>query len=340
MMGCGIKLARGGVQRSLGIKHQRQQFGQAGVDICFGNFSAFHRRQQFAHTVPAGGGHFQRGAVLYAQRVVVAPAPVGDDRAVKAPLAAQNIHEQVLILVGVSAIDKIVRRHNAAGMPLFDGNFKPGQVDFPQGALVHDGVRRHTPRFLAVDGKVLRAGGYALGLDAANIPRRQLAREIRVLGEILKAAPAQRVALHIQPRSQQHRHFLRGGFLAQGGADLLAQRGIPAVRNRRRGGEAGGGNTGVQPQVVAFARLLAQAVRTVRQPDLRDAVFGHTPCFEGFRAGKQRAFFLQGQIFQQKFCVLHRFFPSYKKSRVQRLQADIRRGFHSANTVRLTLPPA
>ena len=179
-------------------------------------------------------------------------------------------------------------------MPLFDGNFKPGQIDFPQGALVHDGIRSHTPRFLTVDGKVLRAGGYALGLDAPNISLRQLAREIRVLGEILKAAPAQRVALHVKPRSQHHRHFLRSGFLAQGCADFLAQRGIPAVCNSRRRGEAGGGHTGVQPQVVALPRLLAQAVGAVRQPDLRDAVFGHTPRFEGLRAGKQRTFFFQG----------------------------------------------
>lgn len=107
------------------------------------------------------------------------------------------------------------------------------------------------------------------------------------------------------------------------------------------------GTAGIQPQVVALARLLAQAVGTVRQPDLRDAVFGHTPCFEGFRAGKRSAFFFQGQFFQQKFCILHMVFPSHKKSRIQRLQADIRRGFHSASTVMfyqgqwtLTLPPA
>uniref|UniRef100_UPI003FEFA595 hypothetical protein n=1 Tax=Gemmiger formicilis TaxID=745368 RepID=UPI003FEFA595 len=61
-----------------------------------------------------------------------------------------------------------------------------------------------------------------------------------------------------------------------------------------------------------------------------DAVFGHTPRFEGFRAGKQGAFFFQGQFFQQKFCILHMVFPSHKKSRIQRLQADIRRGFYSA----------
>ncbi|WP_337541577.1 hypothetical protein, partial [Gemmiger formicilis] len=48
---------------------------------------------------------------------------------------------------------------------------------------------------------------------------------------------------------------------------------------------------------------------------------------------KQGAFFFQGQFFQQKFCILHMVFPSHKKSRIQRLQADIRRGFYSASTV-------
>ena len=71
----------------------------------------------------------------------------------------------------------------------------------------------------------------------------------------------------------------------------------------------------------------------VYKRQLRDAVFGHTPRFEGFRAGKQRAFFFQGHFFQQKFCILHMVFPSHKKSRIQRLQADIRRGFYSASTV-------
>ena len=85
-----------------------------------------------SRTLSRRARHFQRGAVFHTQRVVVASAPVGDDRAVKAPLTAQDLHEQVLILVGIGTVHKIVGRHNAAGMPLFDGNFKPGQVNFPQ----------------------------------------------------------------------------------------------------------------------------------------------------------------------------------------------------------------
>ena len=67
------------------------------------------------------------------------------------------------------------------------------------------------------------------------------------------------------------------------------------------------GTRGIQPKWSLSPACFAQAVGTVRQPDLRDAVFGHTPRFEGFRAGKQRAFFFQGQFFQQKFCILHIF---------------------------------
>ena len=175
-------------------------------------------------------------------------------------------------------------------MPLFDGDFKPGQVNFPQGALVHDGVRSHTPRFLAVDGKVLRAGGYALGLDAANISRRQLAREIRVLGEIFKAAAAEGAALGVQARPQQNGDLLRGGLLAHGPADFLAQRRIPAARHGGGCGEAGGRHAGVQPQVIRRPGLLAHAVGAVGQGDGRHARVFVAPRREHGITGQQSTF--------------------------------------------------
>ena len=85
---------------------------------------------------------------------------------------------------------------------------------------------------------------------------------------------------------------LRGGFLAQGCADFLAQGGIPAVRNSRRRGEAGGRNTGVQPQVVRRARLLAHAVRTIRKGDGRNIIFRQCTGPKGSSARKQRTFLL------------------------------------------------
>ena len=77
-----------GFDGGMGIKHQRQQLVQPGVHIRFGNFAALHSLHQLAHRVPAGGGHFQRGAVLHAEGMVIAAAPVRYHSAVKAPLPA------------------------------------------------------------------------------------------------------------------------------------------------------------------------------------------------------------------------------------------------------------
>ena len=87
-----IKGAAVGLHGGMGIKHQRQQLVQPGVHIRFGNFAALHSLHQLAHRVPAGGGHFQRGAVLHAQSMVIAAAPVRYHSAVKAPLPAQDVH--------------------------------------------------------------------------------------------------------------------------------------------------------------------------------------------------------------------------------------------------------
>ena len=213
----------------VGVQYQRQQLVQAGVYIRFGNFTGLDSLQQLAHGVSAGGGHFQRRTVLYAQRVVIAAAPVGHDSAVEAPVPAQDVLQKVGVLVGVGAVDEVVAGHDGLGVRLFDDNFKAGQVELSQGSLVDDGVRRHAAQLLAVDGEVLGASGDVVGLDAAHVGRGQLAGEVRVLGKILKVAPAQGAALGVKPGAEQHGNLLRGSLLAHGAADLLAQCGIPAA---------------------------------------------------------------------------------------------------------------
>ena len=200
MVGVGVKAEAVVFHGGVGVQYQRQQLVQAGVHIRFGNFTGLDSLQQLAHGVSAGGGHFQRRTVLYAQRVVIAAAPVGHDSAVEAPVPAQDVLQKVGVLVGVGAVDEVVAGHNGLGVRLFDDDFKAGQVEFPQGSLVDDGVRRHAAQLLAVDGEVLGAGGDAVGLDAAHVGRGQLAGEVRVLGEILKVAAAQRAALGVEAR--------------------------------------------------------------------------------------------------------------------------------------------
>ena len=84
----GVKAAAVVLHSGVGVINQRQQFVQASVHIGLGDLAGLDSGQQFPHGVTAGSGHFQRGAVLYAQCMVVGAAPVGNDSAGKAPIPA------------------------------------------------------------------------------------------------------------------------------------------------------------------------------------------------------------------------------------------------------------
>ena len=290
MVGVGVKTAAVAFYGGVGVQHQRQQLIQTGVHIGLGDFAGPYGGQQLPHGVPAGGGHFQRRAVFHAQRMVIAAAPVGHDRAVKAPLLAQDILQKVGVLVGVDAVDEIVAGHEGLGVRLFDDDLKPGQVQFPQRPLVHHRVRCHAAQLLVVDGEVLGAGGDAFRLDAAHVGGGHLAGEIGILGEILKVAAAEGAALGVQARPQQNGDLLRGGLLAHGPADFLAQRRIPTARHGGGCGEAGGRHAGVQPQVIRRPGLLAHAVGAVGQGDGRHARVFVAPRREYGITGQQSAF--------------------------------------------------
>ena len=201
------------------------------------------------------------------------------------------------IFVGVGAVDQIVAGHDGFGCGFFHHDLKAGQVDLPQGAFVQHGVRRHAAQLLAVDGEVLGAGGDAFALDAPHIGGCHFARKVRVLGEVLEVAAAERAALGVEARPQQYGNLLRGGFLAHSFAHFLAQDGVPAACHGDSRGKAGSRHAGVQPQMVRRPGLLAHAVRPVRQGDGRHTRLGAAARGEGTRARKQRAF-----LFQIQFC--------------------------------------
>ena len=226
MVGVGIELAGCGVHRRLGGEHQLQQLLQPGVHVCFGDLAGLHRFHQLPDGVPAGGGHFQRRAVLYAEGVVVAAAPVGDHCAVKAPVPAQDIHEQVGVLVGVGAVDKVIGGHDGLRLRFLDHHLEAGQVNFPQGALVHDGIRGHAAQLLTVHRKVLGTGGNAVFLDAADVGRSHLTGKVGVFREILEVAAAQGAAPGVQAQMVSRARLLAHavGAVRQGnGGDALAR---------------------------------------------------------------------------------------------------------------------
>ena len=91
----------------------------------------------------AGSGHLKTAAGARGLDGAVRTAPVGDDHAVEAPLGAQDVSQQVLVFVRVSAVDEVVGAHDRPRLSRSADDLKAGQVDFAHRALVHDGVRRH-----------------------------------------------------------------------------------------------------------------------------------------------------------------------------------------------------
>ena len=264
-----------------------------------------HRGHKLADGVHARGGHLEGGACLHAGNVVVRATPVRHHGAVEAPLAAQDVTQQVAVLIGVSAVDQVVGAHDRLGVGLSHHNLEGREVVLAQGALVDHRVGRLAARLLTVGSKVLGAGGNALGLDAAHVGRGHLACKVGILGEVLKVTPAERRTLHAQARPQKRAHALGRGLLAQRLANLLAQRLVPGVGNRDRRGEASGRLGARNAQVVCRAQLVAQAIGAVRELHGRNAQALRAPAPKGRGPLEKRALLLQRHL-PDKIRVLHR----------------------------------
>ena len=200
----------------------------------------------------------------YAVDKVIAGAPVGDDKAVKAPGIPEDFLQKMGIFIGINAVDHIVGAHDGFRMALANGNLKIGEIQFPEGPLVHDGIGGHAPQLGVVGGKMLGTGADAICLDAADIASGHFARQIGVLGEVFKIAATERIALGIHTGTEKNAYILAGSLGAQMASQFLTEFGIPAVGHGCGSGIAGGGNGAVQAQLISGTLLFADAVRTVR----------------------------------------------------------------------------
>ena len=266
------------------------------VDLVLGDAPLPHGLEEFPCGVESGVWHLHVGLALHARRVVVARAPVGDDKARKAPLSPQDVHQKVLVLIRVAPIHLVVGGHNRPGAAILHRDLKGGQIDLSERALIHHRVHRHPAVLPRVDRKVLGAGVHAAALNAPDVSCRHLPGQDRVLGEVLKIPSAKRISLHVEAGAQEDIHLLRQGFLPEGAADLLAELRIPAVCNRGGRRETGGGKGGVEPEVIPRALLPAQAVGAVGEGDRRNAKPRNIPGFPLTFAAQQRCLFQQCQF--------------------------------------------
>ena len=162
----------------------------ARVDVGGLQFTGLDGRDNLAGSRQAGGGHLETATGARRLNSAVRTAPVRDDHAVETPLGAQDVGQQVLVLVRVGAVNEVVGAHDRPRLSRSADDLKAGQVDFAHRALVHDGIRGHAAQFLRVHGEVLGAGSGTRGLDSFDEAGGHASGKDRVLGKVLKVAAA------------------------------------------------------------------------------------------------------------------------------------------------------
>ena len=132
-------------------------------------------------------------------------SPVRDHGTLEAPLVAQHLGEQPVVLRGGDAVDPVVRAHHGPRLLAPHDPLEGGKVDLAQRALVDLGAHRHPVGLLVVRGEVLEGRADPGRLQAAHPRGAELAGQQRVLGEVLEVATAQRRALDVDARAEQRR---------------------------------------------------------------------------------------------------------------------------------------
>ncbi len=89
---------------------------------------------------------------------MIRAVPVGDHEAIEAPLAAQHVGEEPLVLCAVHAVESVVGGHDAERTAFAYGQLERDERDLAQRALVDDGVDRHALELGVVGGEVLHRG--------------------------------------------------------------------------------------------------------------------------------------------------------------------------------------
>ncbi len=109
-----------------------------------------------------------------------------------------------MVFGSVGAVNLVVAAHNRFGLRFLYRRLKRREINFPECPLGQIRRAAHALVFLIVCGIMLHACAHVFALHAPDIGSRHFPGQIRVLGQILEIAPAQRTSLDIYRRSQEH----------------------------------------------------------------------------------------------------------------------------------------
>ena len=198
--------------------------------------------------------------------------PVGHDQPLEAPFPPEDVGQQPAVLLGVNAVEPVVRGHHRPGLRLLHGYLEVPEIEPPEHVFRHPGIVPETIGFLVVGGKMLHRSAYSLALDALHIRSGHPTAQERVFREILEVAAAQRVPHQVHARGQHHVHPVLQGLVADSRPHTLDKVHVPAGGQERADRET--------RAVESLRNTLAAGFYThpggpVRQDDGRNPQPGH-----------------------------------------------------------------
>ena len=230
----------GGDLRRAGVGGARpvgegEHTGDRAVEIVDGHVAALQGGAQVlaASSWRAGHLHIEPGEQRLGR--AVRAEPVADDEAVEAPLVAQQLGQQPVVLAAERAVEAVVAGHDHAHVGPADGGLERDEVQLAQRAFVDLRGDRHPLELGVVADEVLDARGHTLGLQPADVGDGELRRQDRILAVALEVAPADRGAVQVHRRGEHDVGALGVRLPPERPTNLLDELRIPG---RTEGGAA------------------------------------------------------------------------------------------------------
>ncbi len=279
--------------------HHQQQVEHEPVDLGLGDLAGVDRGDELVAVHAHGSGHLEVEPRVGRLGRVVHAEPVGHDEAVEAPLAAQDVGEESLVLGAVLTAEPVVGAHDPPCTAFGHGPLERPEVDLAEGTVVDLDVDRHAVHLGVVAGEVLHRDGHVLRLHPPDVGRGEHAGQFGILAVALERPPADRRAVDVDGRSEQDVGALALRLRAEQLADPLQQVRVPRrpQRDPRRHHHARRARSAVA--------LAAHAVGSVGHLHLGDAGVGERLRAPGGLAGEQPALVLERESGERSIGVDH-----------------------------------
>ncbi len=222
-----------------GALDQPQHALRRATDIGFGDLMSGDRLHQQRAEIPGRPRHLEVQTPRDGDGTV-RPEPIGDDRAVEAPLFFQQALEQLGMLAAVRTAQPVVRAHQAPHAGAEHRGFERWQVQLAQRPFGNLHADREALVLLVVAYEVLDARTDAALLDAFDVGDCHLGGEIRIFRKAFEVASVQWMAVNVHRRSEQHTGTFRARLVGEHASDTPHQVAVPRCCQRRSARQAGG----------------------------------------------------------------------------------------------------